>query len=154
MPPVGGHRRIAAEQLVAPVAGEGDRDLAPREARQEIERHEAHVGDRLVEQHAEALEHRRHVRRRDQQFLVHGAQALGRQTGEAALVVRALGVADRERAQAWLLPHGTGRDRGGVDAAAEEAAERHVADEPQRHRVVEPPHDLAAPRRLVAVLGP
>ena len=85
---------------------------------------------------------------------MHGAESLGGQTCEAALVVGALGVADGERAQPGLQARRAGGHSARVDAAAEKAAERHVADEPQRHGLVEPAHDVAAPGRLVALLRP
>jgi len=110
-----------------------------------VQRDEAHVGERLVHQGADPRQQVEHILRRDHQLLVPRPTASGHEAGEAALVVPALRVAHRERADARPQADGGRRHRGRVDAAADQASQRHVADEAQPHRLVDPRADPLDP---------
>jgi hypothetical protein len=81
--------RIAAEDLVAPVAPERDRGFPPDQAGDEIRRHHRRIGDRLVElayQFGQQV-HRRRLRRH---FQMLRAEVAGDHTRVRRFVVAAV----------------------------------------------------------------
>ena len=127
--------RVAGPQLVAAVAGQRDGDELARRLRHVVGRHRRRIGERLVEVPRQL---------RQQRSTMSGVtvQRDGTRSRDAARRVsrvRELVVAPRGRSRPTIVTGGRGArldhvgdDRGRVDAAGEERAERHVADQPQR----------------------
>ena len=141
--PMRGLGRVAAEELVATVAGEDDRHLLPREARQEDGGQAARIGKGLVEDARDLGEERGRVLAPNDRLVVLGAEPPRRRRRVAALVVRRLVEADGEgldRRGGRL--GGERRHQARVDTAREEAAPRDVAQDAGRDRAAEPPDHL------------
>ena len=126
---------VAAEQLVATLAGQRDRDPTPCPASQVERRHGRGVGERLAVVVDEIGKHLDQVGRLDDLLVVDRAERGGDLTCVRTLVVACLGEADRERLD---VPRARGdrlgQDEARVDATAEEHAERDVGDEPLSDR--------------------
>ena len=121
--------RIAAEQLVAAVAAEGDLGLLADEPRDEVGGNHRGVGHRLVVLHGQ-LRQKRDGRRRGGHFEVIGAEMPGHDPRMLRLVVAAVaGEGDGERLHTAAAARGHGRHQGGVEPAAEEDAHRDVSGE-------------------------
>ena len=110
-----------------------------------MERHEAHVGERLVEECPHLRQQPARVGRRHDQLFMLGAVPLGHEARERTLVEASLRVAHREGPDARPLSRGRRGDRRRVDASAEKAAERHVARHAEPDGLVEASRDLLAP---------
>jgi hypothetical protein len=120
---------VAAEQLVATIAGERDGDLRAGQAADQQRRQLGLVGERLVVDVGELGDERERIVGREPQLGVVGAQVRGDAAGVDRLVVVGLGRADRERAGPRVRRSAQHRDdHRGVDAAGEERAQRHVGD--------------------------
>jgi hypothetical protein len=124
---------VAGEVLVAAVAVEGDGDELARLARDEVGGQRRGVRVRLAVMPGELGQHVRHLRLH-RELDVLGLVALGDQAGEAGLVEALLLEADGEglHGAAGELRHQRDDD-GGVHAAGEEGAQRHVGDHAQAH---------------------
>ena len=124
---------VAAEHLVAAVAGEGHRHFAARHLR-EVHRGDGRaVGERLVVVPDQLGQNRQGVRL-DDLLVVPRAEEGGRLAGVGRLVELLDGKADRERVDRLgrQLLH-QARDDRRIDAAGEKRAQRHVAPHPQPH---------------------
>ena len=148
----GQERRIPAEQLVAAVAAEGHRHRGPRVAGQVEGGQERRIGERFVEQISEPRQQRPRVGGGEGELVMLRAQALRHRPGEWFLAVTRLLEADGEALEP--LPRGH-RPRGGgdgarIDAAAEEDADGHVADQPVPHRRAQGVPQRLGPRARVA----
>ena len=126
---------VSGERLVASVADERDRHLAPRRLADQEERQRGLVAERLVERGREPRQRRRRVGL-EHDLLVPRRVAIRHRARERPLVVAIVGEPDGERA------HRLGRrvrhqrdDHGRVDPAREQRTERHVGHEPLPHRV-------------------
>ena len=120
---------VAAEQLVAALAGERDLHRAGRELRDQVRGERRRVGERLVERLGEPRQQVDRVRAHDQLVMV-GAVQLGHAARQLELVERALLEADRERAHAvGALARGQRGERRRVDAARQHHADRDIGDE-------------------------
>src|SRR5439155_16139177 len=95
---VGGVRVVAAEQLVAALAGERDLHVLRRQLRDEICRQRGGVGERLVESRRERREQQRRIGAQ-YELAVQRAVALGDPPGVGELVEGAFREPDRERVQ-------------------------------------------------------
>ena len=146
---------IATEELVAPDAGHRHLHLAMRQLRDQERHQERRIGQRLVEVLDQGREEVDDPRLNDQS-LVLGAEVLRDTLGVGRLVVIAVRAveADTERAHAGArrLAH-EGHHRRRVDAAAEERAQRDVADHLIPHGLPEERDQLRA-ARLEAGPGP
>ncbi len=144
---------VAAEDLVAAVARERHGHVLAGHARDEQRGHARGIGERLVEEPGQRVERQLRVGLQTCR-VVHGVQARRGALGDRQLVEGLLAEAHRaehERVGA-AAGHGVG-DRARVDAAGEEAAERHVADELLAHRGVERLEDLRAARRSAQLVA-
>ncbi len=138
---------VAAEHLVATVAVEDDRDVLPGQAGQRQARDGAGVGERLVV----VLDHRVQALQRVELEREHrrpDAQRLSGAARDVRLVEPAAGRhGEGVHGVAEDLRGLVGDDRA-VHTTAQEDPERHVAAQPEPHRVG---HELADP--LVRVVG-
>ena len=124
---------VARERLVAPVPRERDRDVPPRDLRDEVGGEDRLVAERLVEERREPGDELDGIRLHDE-LLVHRAERARRDPRMLALVVARVVDADGERLHglARLLCHEPDDDRG-VDPAGEERSQRDVADQAAPH---------------------
>ena len=127
---------VAAEQLVAAVAGEHDRDVPAGDLRDVPGRDRRRVGERLVEVLDEPIENRQ--RRRA------ARRTRGDRCRSASRPARACSSSSNCGSSNPIENVFTGRDEASrhqpdddarVDAAREEGAERHVADHVRAHRI-------------------
>ena len=108
-----------------------------RELRDEIRRQRGRVGEGLVEDVRERGQQQIRVGVYEQLVMVR-AVALGDAARIVAFVEAPLGEADRERVHGLRgLLRGERGERGGVDAAREEHADRHVREQMRAHRVAQ-----------------
>ena len=144
---------VAAEQLVAALAGQGDLDVFGRELRDEVGRQRRRIRERLVERVGERGQQQRGVRSQ-RQVAVDGAVPPCDRLRAGELVERRLLEADRERAHRFrrLLSRERG-ERAGVDAAREEHSDRHVGDQVRAHGVAQARAALLHQFRLVLVVA-
>ena len=130
---------VAAQELVGPLAGERDRDVARSELRQREEAERREVREGLVHEPGELLEVDRLLRERQLELVVLRPEVVGDEAGVGELVpLTGLGEADGERLH--RLGHVTRHepdDHARVDATAQHRAERDVAHQPQPHGLVE-----------------
>jgi hypothetical protein len=103
-----------------------------RQPAQRVRRQERAVHERLVEEVAALFQQAAGVGRFEDQLVVRRAEALGHGLRERALVVAGLGKAEAERLEqaAGPVPARERQDGGGIDAAAQKEADRHVGGEP------------------------
>ena len=140
---------VAAEELVAALAGERDLDVLGGELRDEVRRERRRVGERLVERVGQRRQEQRRVRPQ-RQLAMDRAVALGDGARTGQLVERRLFEADRERAHGLRrLLGGERGERARVDAAREEHADGHVGDQVRAHRVAQACAALLDELRLV-----
>ena len=122
-----------------------------RELGDEVGRQRRRVGERLVERLGERPQQQLGLGPHEQLVVVRPV-ALGDEPRVVALVEAALREADRERVHRLRrLLRRERRERGRVDAAREEDADRHVREEMRPHRVAQPRAQLLDELRLVAV---
>ena len=135
---VGCIRRVAGEDLVGAVPGKAHADVLAGETREQIHGHDRRVRERLVHL-ADDLGQRLRDVGVDTAVGVVGLEMAGGLPSLRHLVVCLLGEAQRERPIAAGRAEARDRahDGAGVHSAAQEGAERHVAHEPQAHRVLE-----------------
>ncbi len=120
---------VAAEQLVAALAGEGDLDLARRQLGDQVGRQRRGVAEGLVEGLDQLREELDRVGAQDDLVML-GAVALGDQPRPLELVEARLLEADREGLHRIGLLAGGERDQTGrVDPAGEQHADRHVGNQ-------------------------
>ena len=132
------HRRVALvsrEGLVAAVPRQRDRDVLPRDLRDEKRGQDGLVSERLVEERRQLGDELDRIGL-DEKLLVHRAEGARGNAGCGALVVAWIMDADRERPNGpgRLLRHQADDDRR-VDPSGEQGSERDVAHEPAPHRV-------------------
>ena len=128
--------RVAAEQLVAAIPREGHGDGTPRQFADEIHGDRRRIGERLVEGGDQPVEHRVDVGTNDELGVL-GAKR-GRDGGRhRGLVERVLVEPDGEGLDAPAASRHEGDDGGGIEAAREEGAERHLRLEVGIHGVDE-----------------
>ena len=142
---------VAAEELVAALAGERDLDVPARELGDEVGRDRGRVRERLVEGLGQRGQELDGVRA-EHELVVVGAVPLGDEAREAALVEGALVEADREGAD---VRDGLRRERGErarVDPAREQDADGHVRDQVGPDRVAQPLEQLLG-ELLLALRG-
>ena len=145
---------VPGERLVAAVADERDRHLAPRRLADEEERQRRLVAERLVECGRQPRQRRSGVRLEDD-LLVPRRVALRHRARERPLVVAVVREPDGERAHRLRRRRGHERDDDGrVDPAGEERAERDVGREALPHRVGDGlPHPLQPGAVLERLVG-
>ncbi len=128
---------VAAEELVAALAGERDLHVLGGELRDEVRRQRRRVGERLVERLCERRQEQRRVRLQ-RQLAVDRPVALRDGAGAGELVERRLLEADRERAHRLRrLLGGERGERARVDAAGEQHADGNVGDQMRAHGVAQ-----------------
>ena len=118
---------VAAEQLVAAIAADHHLDVLARHLREQVDADRKGIG-RLVEM-MDQLRQVGDQRRHHQLLVVPGAVPLRDRAGAGRFVELAQGEADgegRDRLSGRVL-HEEGDDQRGIEAAAEEAADRDVA---------------------------
>ncbi len=132
VPEVGG---VAAEQLVAALAGQHHRDVTRGQPRERPGGQHARVAERLVHGRGPGVERLLALARRHHQFVVLGADGLGDAARERRLVVAAVLDAHAERGEGPAVgARGQRRDQPRVHAAREEDAEGHLAGHARGHR--------------------
>lgn len=139
---------VAAEQLVAPLAGEDDLDVAGRLLRNEIDGHDRRVADRRIEVVDDLFVAVGEVLQRAGQLDVVDVEMRGDGGGVLQFGVARHVEADGERLDARRQLGGDRRDDRRVDAAGKEAAQRHVREHMRRDRVLD---RLAQPQLLFGV---
>ncbi|OPZ08741.1 MAG: hypothetical protein BWZ10_02631 [candidate division BRC1 bacterium ADurb.BinA364] len=128
---------VAGERFVAAVAVERHGHLPPRHFGQDQRRHGRHIGVGLVEMPGQPGQRPRGVGA-DNALLMPGLAALGDLARIGQLVVALLLEADGEGAQSPAgMPAGHRDDNRGIDAAAQEHSQRHIALQPQARRFVD-----------------
>ena len=143
---------VAPEQLVAALARQHNFHALGRQSRHEVERNARGPGDRLVLVPDEPRQRLEELLLRDGHLVMSRADVLGDIASKAQFAVASLAVADGEglhRLAAQAL-HDRGDDAR-VDAAAQEHAQRHVAHQPQPHRLFDRP--AAARDEILLVRG-
>ncbi len=119
--------RIAAEELIAAVAGQGHRDMLARHARHQRGRDLRRIGERLVVHVGQAGHDRQRIFRGDVKLGMVGAQVRRNRLGVLRLVVALFMEADGESAHRLRTLGLHQRDDGGrIDAARQEGAQGHV----------------------------
>ena len=135
---------VAAEALVAAVAGQRDGDVLAGELADAVGRNRRAVGVGLVVERRERVDEVEVVAL-DAIDEVPRVVAIGHLLGERRLVE--LGVGERDRAGVDRVG-GHARhhrdDRAGIDAAGEERTQRHLGDHPQPDRLAQPCLELGA----------
>ena len=127
---------VAAEALVAAVAGQRDGHVLARELADAVGRNRRAVGIRLVVEPRQRVD-QVEVVALDPVDEVPRAVAIGDLLREARLVERRVGERDRAGVDRRRPTARHRRDDGArVDAAGQERAERHLGDHPQPHRFV------------------
>ena len=121
--------RIAREQLVAALADQHDLHVLARQPREEKGGHERRIGERLVERACQGPHAVEEEGRRDGERAVAGAERAGGQSGVLELVEAGDVEADGEGRELVDVGPGERGDRGRIEAAGEEHAERDVAHE-------------------------
>ena len=150
--PVGDVGVVAAEELVAPLAGEDDLDRVRGQLRHQVGGERRGVAERFVEGLDQAREQVDRVGAKDQLVVV-GVVALGDKARQLQLAERLLLEPDREGAHPIAaLGRRQGRQGGGVDAPRQQNADRHVRDEMCPDRVPQPAAELLG-EGLVAFLA-
>ncbi len=144
---------VAAEELVASLAGEGDLHVLGRQLGDEVGRQGRRVAEGLVERLRERGQEQRGVGSQHE-LAVAGAVALGDRSRTGELVERCLLKADREGAHGLRrLLCGERGERTRVDAARQQYAHRHVGDEMCADRVAKPRTALLDQLCLVGVVA-
>ncbi len=115
---------VAGEQLVGPLAAQHDLDVLRGQRRQEVQRHAARIGIRLVQMPLDARERRERLLVGQGFGRVVELEQLGKLAGLLGFVVRALAEADRIR----VLGAGHRGHIAGIDAAGQERAHFDVGD--------------------------
>ena len=131
-------RVVAAEELVAALARQGDLHVLRRELRDEVGRQSRRVRERLVERLRERRQEQRGMRTQHELPVLRPVP-LRDEPRVTELVEGALLEADRERPQ--RLRALLGRERGErrrIDSAREQHPDRHVRDEMRAYRVPQP----------------
>jgi hypothetical protein len=126
---------VAREDLVAAIAGQGHRDVAPGQGAHGQRRDGGVVSERLAE-NSRLAARRGDVVRRGALLVVAGAMTGGDGRGERALIGETL-EADGEALDPADAARREGGDGAGVQSAGQEAAERDVRHQPGAHRQVE-----------------
>ena len=126
---------IAGPELIAAVARERDGHAFTRGSRDAVGRNRRGIAERLVEVPRQARQQLVDPGS-DQRGLEAAPEMIGNPAGLVELVVRLVGEADRGREHFGVarLRH-VGDNGGRIDAAGEEGAERHFADEPHPDRL-------------------
>ena len=132
---------VAAEQLVGPLAGQHHLDVLARLAGDEVQRHQRRVGHRVVEVPHDQRQGVHHLLGADHLGDVLDPDRGGRLGGHVDLGEALALEAGGEGEQLRVVLAGQRCDRGGVDAAGQERADREVRAQVLGHRV------LAARRR-------
>ena len=119
---------VSAKNLVAAIAGKSDGDMLARHLRNVVSGQHGGVAERLFERTGEMLDGLDDVRLKDHLVMI-GAEFVGDDAGVIRFVEIVLLETDGES----LDRAGTGarhqaNDSGGIGAAAEKGAERHIGD--------------------------
>ena len=118
---------VAAEELVAAISRQDDRDVFRSEFRHHEGRDRRRIAERLVEEPREVLRHIDDVGSEDQLVML-GAKRLGHAPRIPQLVEFPVGKPNRKRLDGFRSHRGHGRDNGArIDTAAEKRPDRHVA---------------------------
>ena len=135
---------VAAEALVAPVAGQRHRHVLARELADAVGRDRRAVGIGLVVELRQCVDQVEIVAL-DEIRVVSRSVAIGDQLGKARLVEGRIRERDRAGVDRRLRQARHRRDnRARVDAAGEERPKRHFGDHAQAHRLVEAATQLLA----------
>ncbi len=128
-------RVVAGEHFVAPVTGKRHRHGPPRVLGEEPDRQRRAVGERFVQMPGHLFDHVDALGL-EQEFVVVRSEALGHIALVGSFVVYLFFETETEGVEAALAHLAGQRDDGaGVDAAAQEEPDGHVAHQPQPHRV-------------------
>ena len=142
---------VAAEELVATLAGERDLHVLGGQLRDQVGRQCGRVGERLVEGVGQRGQEQRRVGPQHE-LAVARAVALGDQARVGELVERALLEADRERPYRLCgLLRGERCERSGVDPAREQHTDGDVGQQVRPHGVAQPGAQLLDQLGLVVV---
>ncbi len=135
--PLGLVMLVSGEQLVAAVAGEGDGHVLAGHFGDEVSGEDRKIPERLVQMADELFRELQGFRLEDE-LLVLRLEQLGDPAGVGQLVIGLVFESDGERPQGRgpELPHQPDDGRG-VDPAAEEGPEGHVAHQPELDRFLE-----------------
>ena len=136
---------ISAKDLVGAVASQHNGHFLPRRLRHEIGRHGGGVSERLIQSGEDAIEHVAHAARAHADLSVFRAEMPRNGGSERALLVIVRGAveADGERLEHGAASGDRGGDKGRVDSAGEEDADRHVAEMTAVARLIGMPDGLA-----------
>jgi hypothetical protein len=148
---VGTVGRVAGEELVGAVAGEGDLDVSAGEAREQGGREDRAVGERLGSERRKLGKEVDQGPGADLLDVVVGAERASHGGEVGGLVERRFREADRKGADPAPGHVGGGEgDERGVDPAGEKDADRYIGDELALHRAAQDRPDL----RDVVAEGP